>query len=99
MTESAMNDDWHSEAGRVSLTVPRNRKTGWDLCHKTCHDESLGNGLVGTRRHSRELLEAVRRRSEEETGLDVSKADGVIFTYRRINPMRVTITVDVYRFM
>ena len=45
--------------------------------------------------------EAVRREVREETGLDVSKADGgYLFTYRRINPdERDNYFVDVYRFV
>ena len=45
--------------------------------------------------------EAVRREVREETGLDVSKADGgYLFTYRRINPDEGdNYFVDVYRFV
>ena len=43
--------------------------------------------------------EAVRREVREETGLDVSKADGgYLFTYRRINPDEGdNYFVDVYQ--
>ena len=46
-------------------------------------------------------MEAVRREVREETGLDVSKADGgYLFTYRRINPDEGdNYFVDVYRFV
>ena len=80
-------NDWHMKPGEFHLTVLGviARPDGTFLINE------IGESLE----------EAVRREVREETGLDVSKADGgYLFTYRRINPDEGdNYFVDVYRFV
>ena len=100
------NDLVLKRRGISSDGIGRSCKTGSYISdHKACDDKSLGSGLVGSFRGAAQAGEAsydaVLREVKEETGLDVSKADGgYLFTYKRENPGEGdNYFVDVYRFV
>ena len=100
-------NDWHMKPGEFHLTVLGviARPDGTFLVTKRVMTKAWAPGwweVSGGAAHAGESSwEAVRREVREETGLDVSKADGgYLFTYRRINPdERDNYFVDVYRFV
>lgn len=73
--------------------------------HEACDDEAVGSPARGkyaggAAQAGESSKDAVLREVCEETGLDVSKADGgYLFTYHRENPGKGdNYFVDVYRF-
>ena len=100
-------NDWHMKPGEFHLTVLGviARPDGTFLVTKRVMTKAWAPGWWevsgGAAQAGESSLEAVRREVREETGLDVSKADGgYLFTYRRINPDEGdNYFVDVYRFV
>lgn len=86
-------NDWHMKPGEFHLTVLGviARPDGTFLITKRVMTKAWAPGWWevsgGAAQAGESSWEAVRREVREETGLDVSKADGgYLFTYRRINP-------------
>ena len=100
-------NDWHMKPGEFHLTVLGviARPDGTFLVTKRVMTKAWAPGWWevsgGAAQAGESSWEAVRREVREETGLDVSKADGgYLFTYRRINPDEGdNYFVDVYRFV
>lgn len=100
-------NDWCLKNGEYHLTVLGvvARPDGEFLITKRVMTKAWAPGWWevsgGAAQAGESSWEAVRREVREETGLDVSKADGgYLFTYRRINPdERDNYFVDVYRFV
>ena len=100
-------NDWHMKPGEFHLTVLGviARPDGTFLITKRVMTKAWAPGWWevsgGAAQAGESSWEAVRREVREETGLDVSKADGgYLFTYRRINPDEGdNYFVDVYRFV
>ena len=100
-------NDWHMKPGEFHLTVLGviARPDGTFLITKRVMTKAWAPGWWevsgGAAQAGESSWEAVRREVREETGLDVSKADGgYFFTYRRINPDEGdNYFVDVYRFV
>ena len=81
-------------------------KTRWYVSHyQTCADKSLATSWWevsgGAAQAGESSYDAVLREVKEETGLDVSSAQGgYLFTYKRENPGEGdNYFVDVYRFV
>ena len=100
-------NDWHMKPGEFHLTVLGviARPDGTFLITKRVMTKDWAPGWWevsgGAAQAGESSWEAVRREVREETGLDVSKADGgYLFTYQRINPDEGdNYFVDVYRFV
>ena len=100
-------NDWHLKDGEYHLTVLGvvAREDGTFLITKRVMTKSMGTWLVGSIRRCGQAGEAsydaVLREVKEETGLDVSNAQGgYLFTYKRENPGEGdNYFVDVYRFV
>ncbi|MDY2670997.1 MAG: NUDIX hydrolase [Anaerovoracaceae bacterium] len=100
-------NDWHMAPGDYHLTVlgAVQRPDGSYLITKRREDkewapgswEIPGGGVTA----GEESAEAVAREIREETGIDVSDAEGgLVFTYERVNPEEQNnYFVDVYRFV
>lgn len=102
-----VRNDWHMQPGEFHLTVlgvimrpdgkflitQRVMTKSWAAGHW----EVSGGGVQA----GEESAEAVKREILEETGLDVSKAEGgYVFSYQRINPEEGdNYFVDIYRFI
>ncbi len=100
-------NDWNMKAGDYHLTVLgviRRKSDGKYLITKRVMTKSWAAGWWevsgGGVQAGETSLEAVKREIKEETGLDVSQAEGeFIFDYRRDNPEEGdNYFVDVYRF-
>lgn len=100
-------NDWNMKEGDFHLTVLGviQRPDGKFLITKRvktkawapgCWEVSGGAAMAGE-----ESQDAIKREIKEETGLDVSKAEGgLVYTYKRINPEeKDNYFVDVYRFV
>ena len=81
-------------------------KTGWNISdHETCNAKAWAPGWWevsgGAAQAGESSEEAVCREVREETGLDISNAEGgYVFTYKRENPGEGdNYFVDVYRFV
>lgn len=99
-------NDWHMKEGEYHLSVLGviSRPDGRFLITKRADDKAWAPGwweVSGGAAVAGEASEdAIRREVREETGLDVSDAEGgLLFTYRRDNPEEGdNYFVDVYRF-
>lgn len=99
-------NDWHMKDGEYHLTVLGviARPDGTFLITKRVMTKAWAPGAWevsgGAAQAGETSEEAVRREVKEETGLDVSLAEGgYLFTYRRDNPDEGdNYFVDVYRF-
>ena len=100
-------DDWHMKPGEYHLTVLGVicRKDGKYLITQRKMDKPWAPGSWeipgGGVSAGESSADAILRELKEETGLDVSSADGgLVFTYRRENPdEQNNYFVDVYRFV
>lgn len=100
-------NDWNMKPGEYHLTVLGvvKRPDGKYLITRRSKDKSWapghwevsGGGVMA----GEESADAVRREVLEETGLDVSNAEGgYVFTYSRVNPEEGdNYFVDIYRFV
>lgn len=99
-------NDWHMKEGEYHLSVLGviSRSDGKFLITKRAEDKAWAPGwweVSGGAAVAGETSEdAIQREIREETGLDVSDAQGgLLFTYRRDNPDEGdNYFVDVYRF-
>ncbi len=99
-------NDWNMKDGDFHLTVlgAIKRKDGKYLITKRAMDKEWAPGAWeipgGGVRAGESSEEAVKREIREETGIDVSEADGgYVFTYKRVNPEeKNNYFVDVYSF-
>lgn len=102
-----IRDDWHMEPGEYHLTVLGVicRKDGHYLITQRKLDKPWAPGhweIPGGGVNAGETSEeAIVRELKEETGLDVSEAEGgLALTYKRDNPEeKNNYFVDVYRFV
>lgn len=100
-------NDWHLKDGEYHLTVLGvvAREDGTFLITKRVMTKAWAPGWWevsgGAAQAGEESEEAVQREIKEETGLDVSGADGgYLFTYHRENPGEGdNYFVDVYRYI
>lgn len=100
-------NDWHLKDGEYHLTVLGvvAREDGTFLITKRVMTKAWAPGWWevsgGAAQAGEESEEAVQREIKEETGLDVSNADGgYLFTYHRENPGEGdNYFVDVYRYI
>ena len=102
-----IRDDWHMKPGEYHLTVLgviRRKEDGKYLITQRKMDKPWAPGsweIPGGGVSAGESSEdAIVRELKEETGLDVSSAEGgLVFTYARENPEEQNnYFVDVYRF-
>ena len=99
-------NDWNMKEGDFHLTVLGiiQRKDGKFLITKRVKTKAWAPGWWevsgGAAMAGEESQDAIKREIREETGLDVSKAEGgLAYTYKRINPEeKDNYFVDVYRF-
>lgn len=99
-------NDWNMKPGEFHLTVLGviERTDGKFLITKRVMTKSWAPGWWevsgGAAQAGEESLEAVYREIKEETGLDVSRAEGgLVDTYKRENPEEGdNYFVDIYRF-
>ena len=99
-------NDWNMKEGDFHLTVlgAVKRKDGKYLITKRSMDKEWAPGAWeipgGGVRAGESSEDAVKREILEETGIDVSNADGgYVFTYKRVNPEeKNNYFVDVYSF-
>ena len=100
-------NDWNMKEGDFHLTVLAiiERPDGKYLITKRVMTKSWAPGWWevsgGAAQAGEESVEAVRREVLEETGIDVTNADGgYVFTYKRENPGEGdNYFVDVYKFI
>ena len=99
-------NDWHMKPGEFHLTVLGviARPDGTFLITKRVMTKAWAPGWWevsgGAAQAGESSWEAVRREVREETGLDVSKADGgYLFTYDASTDEGDNYFVDVYRFV
>lgn len=100
-------NDWHMKPGDFHLTVlgvVQNKEGKYLITQRVMtkawapgHWEISGGGAQA----GESSYEAVIREIKEETGLDVSNADGgLVFTYKRVNPDEGdNYFADVYKFI
>ncbi len=100
-------NDWHMKPGDFHLTVlgvVQNKEGKYLITQRVMtkawapgHWEISGGGAKA----GESSYEAVIREIKEETGLDVSNADGgLVFTYKRVNPDEGdNYFADVYKFI
>lgn len=99
-------NDWNMREGDFHLTVLGiiQRKDGKFLITKRVKTKAWAPGWWevsgGAAMAGEESQDAIKREIREETGLDVSQAEGgLAYTYKRINPEeKDNYFVDVYRF-
>jgi 8-oxo-dGTP diphosphatase len=99
-------NDWNMKEGDFHLTVLGiiQRKDGKFLITKRVKTKAWAPGWWevsgGAAMAGEESQDAIKREIREETGLDVSQAEGgLAYTYKRINPEeKDNYFVDVYRF-
>lgn len=99
-------NDWHMKEGEYHLSVLGviSRSDGKFLITKRADDKAWAPGWWevsgGAAVAGEDSEDAIKREIREETGLDVSDAEGgLLFTYRRDNPEEGdNYFVDVYRF-
>ena len=99
-------NDWHMQPGDYHLTVLAviRRSDGRFLITRRAMDKAWAPGWWevsgGAAQAGEDNRQAVLREVREETGLDVSEAQGgLLFTYSRENPQEGdNYFVDVYRF-
>ncbi|MCR4746419.1 MAG: NUDIX hydrolase [Lachnospiraceae bacterium] len=99
-------NDWNMKEGDFHLTVlgAVKRRDGKYLITKRAMDKEWAPGAWeipgGGVRAGESSEEAVKREILEETGIDVSSAEGgYVFTYKRVNPEeKNNYFVDVYSF-
>ncbi len=100
-------NDWNMKEGDFHLTVLGiiQRKDGKFLITKRVKTKAWAPGWWevsgGAAMAGEESQDAIIREIREETGLDVSRAEGgLAYTYKRINPEeKDNYFVDVYRFV
>lgn len=99
-------NDWNMKEGDFHLTVLGiiQRNDGKFLITKRVKTKAWAPGWWevsgGAAMAGEESQDAIKREIREETGLDVSQAEGgLAYTYKRINPEeKDNYFVDVYRF-
>ena len=101
-------NDWHMEPGEFHITVlgvVQRASDGAFLITQRRLDKERGAGWWeipgGGVRAGEEPDQAVLREIGEETGLDVSDAEGgYVFSYKRVNPEeKNNYFVDIYKFV
>lgn len=100
-------NDWNMKPGEYHLTVlgVLKRPDGRYLITQRRMDKEWGAGWWevpgGGVRAGEDSKDAVLREIKEETGIDVSSAEGgLVFTYKRVNPEeKNNYFVDIYKFV
>lgn len=100
-------NDWNMKPGEYHLTVlgVLKRPDGRYLITQRRMDKEWGAGWWevpgGGVRAGEDSKDAVIREIKEETGIDVSSAEGgLVFTYKRVNPEeKNNYFVDIYKFV
>lgn len=100
-------NDWNMKPGEYHLTVlgVLKRPDGRYLITQRRMDKEWGAGWWevpgGGVRAGEDSQDAVLREIKEETGIDVSSAEGgLVFTYKRVNPEeKNNYFVDIYKFV
>lgn len=100
-------NDWNMKPGEYHLTVlgVLKRPDGRYLITQRRMDKEWGAGWWevpgGGVRAGEDSQDAVIREIKEETGIDVSSAEGgLVFTYKRVNPEeKNNYFVDIYKFV